>query len=113
MLKQIKLEQLEQKKAVAKMSKLCLGALTSVDNMETKINENQAMEKFKKLSEESVKLNSHVQQNLHDVHLKLDRLGNHLDMSFSIWDFWTPQNKPETQNPAFLRDTLYIIELSN
>ena len=99
MLKQIKLEQLEQKKAVAKMSKLCLGALTSVDNMETKINENQAMEKFKKLSEESVKLNSHVQQNLHDVHLKLDRLGNHLDMPFFQWNL----NKPETRFKLRLR----------
>ena len=76
-LKQIKLEQLEQKKAVAKMSKLCLASLTSVDQMETKLNEHQPMEKFKKLNEDSVKLNSHVQQNLQDVYLKLDRIGNY------------------------------------
>ena len=67
---------LEQKKAVSKMSKLCLGALTSVDQMETKLNEHQPMEKFKRLSEDSVKLNSQVQQSLHDMHLKMERLGN-------------------------------------
>ena len=71
---------LEQKKAVSKMSKLCLGALTSVDQMETKLNEHQPMEKFKRLSEDSVKLNSQVQQSLHDMHLKMERLGKVLSV---------------------------------
>ena len=76
---------LEQKKAVAKMSKLCLGALTSVDQMETKLNEHQPMEKFKRLSEDSVKLNSQVQQSLHDMHLKMERLGKSSEEIFIIY----------------------------
>ena len=66
------------------MSKLCLGALTSVDQMETKLNEHQPMEKFKRLSEDSVKLNSQVQQSLHDMHLKMERLGKSSEEIFII-----------------------------
>ena len=59
----------EQKKAVAKISKLCLGALNAVDQLETKIGhnsdetaKNQPMEKIKKLSEETVRLNTMMSQ---------------------------------------------------
>lgn len=37
MLKQMNLQLNEQRKAIAKVSKLCLGALTSIDQLETKV----------------------------------------------------------------------------
>ena len=62
---------------MAKMSKLCYGALSALDQLESKQKSddndksvNQPMERIKRLSEESVRLNTLVQQidqNLHDL----------------------------------------------
>ena len=59
----------EQKKSVAKISKLCLGALNAIDQLETRVGntkdetaKNQPMEKIKKLSEEHVRINALMNQ---------------------------------------------------
>ena len=64
----------EQKKSVAKISKLCLGALNAIDQLETRVGntkdetaKNQPMEKIKKLSEEHVRINALMNQMDHHI----------------------------------------------
>ena len=64
----------EQKKSVAKISKLCLGALNAIDQLETRVGntkdetaKNQPMEKIKKLSEENVRINALMNQMDHHI----------------------------------------------
>jgi len=79
MIKQMNSQLWEQKKAVSKVSKLCLGALTSVEQLESRVNKegiqgnnetqtNQPMERIKKLVEDTAKLNNYMQEI--DVHLE-------------------------------------------
>jgi hypothetical protein len=91
--KHLNIQMLEQKKAMAKMSKLCLGALTAVDQLETKqktlenadITKHQPMERFKKLSEDTLKLNTlikHVDHHLGQLEAKVvsrDEIENFID----------------------------------
>ena len=82
MIRQMNSQLTEQKKAVAKISKLCLGALTSVEQLETKVNKdginnetkNQPMERIKKLAEDTAKLNNYM----HEIDLHLDGVEKYL-----------------------------------
>jgi len=92
--KQMSSQMLEQKKALAKVSKLCLGALNAIDQIETKMGEDhdevakqQPMERFKKMSGDIVQLSAVVHQL--DLHLgdKLSRLGNNFSCRVNYFAF--------------------------
>ncbi len=75
--RQLNAQMVDQRKAMAKMSKLCFGALSALAQLESRQKSedidksvNQPMERIKRLSEETVKLNAMIQQtneNLHDL----------------------------------------------